>query len=66
MLRTNLGNNFKGRKIGERSHLYVWETCSAEEFIRVWLPRFETGQLRPEQAPITMNLAEATNAELSA
>ena len=33
--------------------IYVWEVCGAEEFINVWLPKFERGELAPEDSPIT-------------
>ena len=48
------------RSAGVRHHLqkngipiYAWEVCDAEEFIAVWLPKFESGELAPEDSPVT-------------
>jgi len=52
-------NNFKGRpaELGtlvEKGGIpvYVWEDCHAGEFERVWLPKFESGEMGPSDAPV--------------
>lgn len=34
----------------------VWLNCPGDEFIDCWLPLFESGQLRPEEAPVIIDM----------
>lgn len=60
---TELGCGIQGRKVIKRQPILAWEVCSAEEFIRVWLPKFESGQMRPEDAPAVSSLNTHEDAE---
>ncbi|TXH52477.1 MAG: hypothetical protein E6Q97_16140 [Desulfurellales bacterium] len=53
LVTTMAGRRVKGRKIE-----YAWEACSAEQFIDYWLPLFESGQMRPEDAPVVRMMCE--------
>lgn len=60
---TELGCGIQGRKVVKRTPVLAWEVCSAEEFIRFWLPKFESGQMRPEDAPVVSSLNTHEDAE---
>jgi len=60
-----LATAMKGRKTKGKIPEYAWLACNAEVFIGKWLPIFESGELRPEDAPVVRMMSVVDDPEVA-
>lgn len=60
-----LATTMAGRRVKGKVPEYAWLACNAEVFISKWLPLFESGQMRPEDAPVVRVMHEVERPEVA-
>jgi len=50
--RNSIARGGSRRIVDYGTPIYRWEECDAEEFIRYWLPKFESGELVPSECEV--------------
>lgn len=56
-----LATTMAGRRVKDEEAVYAWETCTAAEFERYWLPMFEKRLMQPNEAPVITTLRRIDN-----
>lgn len=60
-----LASTMAGRRIKSKVPEYAWLACNDEVFINKWLPLFESGRMRPEDAPVVRVMHEVERPEVA-
>ena len=60
-----LATTMAGRRIKSKVPEYAWLACNADKFEHYWLPLFESGRMRPEDAPVVRVMHEVERPEVA-